>query len=124
MALTRPLGEVYFAYPEESPYAGGPSINLAQSPDAIHWKPLDQRLLSATVRPRYQELPTDSTSRMRLETTNTLSSEQTRATATPTISAASTPMTRKEVPLIFRRLPRGGPAPYSCCWGLPHRPPW
>src|SRR5271166_6611174 len=42
MALTRPLGEVYFAYPEASPYAGGPSINLAQSPDAIHWKPLDQ----------------------------------------------------------------------------------
>jgi len=42
MALTRPLGEVYFAYPEASSYAGGPSINLAQSPDAIHWKPLDQ----------------------------------------------------------------------------------
>ena len=42
MALTRPLGEVYFAYPEASPYAGGPSINLAQSPDAIHWKPLDR----------------------------------------------------------------------------------
>jgi hypothetical protein len=42
IALTRPLGEVYFAYPEASPYAGGPSINLAQSPDAIHWKPLDQ----------------------------------------------------------------------------------
>lgn len=41
MALTRPLGEVYFAYPEESPFAGGPSINLAQSPDALHWKPLD-----------------------------------------------------------------------------------
>ena len=42
MALTRPMGEVYFAYPDASPYAGGPSINLAQSPDAIHWKPLDQ----------------------------------------------------------------------------------
>jgi len=42
MALTRPLGEVYFAYPEESPYAGGPSINLAQSPDALHWKPLER----------------------------------------------------------------------------------
>ena len=42
MALTRPLGEVYFAYPEASPYAGGPSINFAQSPDALHWKPLDQ----------------------------------------------------------------------------------
>lgn len=42
MALTRPLGELYFAYPESSPFAGGPSINLAQSPDALHWKPLDQ----------------------------------------------------------------------------------
>jgi predicted GH43/DUF377 family glycosyl hydrolase len=42
VALTRPLGEVYFAYPEASPYAGGPSINLAASPDALHWKPFDQ----------------------------------------------------------------------------------
>lgn len=42
MALTRPLGELYFAYPEVSPFAGGPSINLAQSPDVLHWKPLDR----------------------------------------------------------------------------------
>ena len=42
MALTRPMGEVYFTYPDESPYAGGPSINLASSPDGLHWKPLDQ----------------------------------------------------------------------------------
>ena len=41
MALTRPLGEVYFACPPDSPYVGGPSINFAQSPDALHWKPLD-----------------------------------------------------------------------------------
>jgi predicted GH43/DUF377 family glycosyl hydrolase len=41
-ALTRPLGEVYFAYPESSPYAGGPSIQLASSPDALHWKPFDR----------------------------------------------------------------------------------
>ena len=41
MALTRPLGEVYFAYPPDSPWRAGPSINLAQSPDALHWKPLD-----------------------------------------------------------------------------------
>jgi predicted GH43/DUF377 family glycosyl hydrolase len=40
-ALTRPLGELYFVYPDDSPYVGGPSINLAQSPDALHWKPLD-----------------------------------------------------------------------------------
>ena len=41
-ALTRPLGEVYFAYPESSPYAGGPSMQLASSPDALHWKPCDR----------------------------------------------------------------------------------
>lgn len=41
VALTRPLGEVYFAYPESSPWAGGPSMHLASSPDAIHWKPFD-----------------------------------------------------------------------------------
>ena len=39
-ALTRPLGECYFAYPEDSPWIGGPSINLATSPDALHWRPL------------------------------------------------------------------------------------
>ena len=42
VALTRPLGEVYFAYPEGSPYAGGPSMHLAASPDALHWKPFDR----------------------------------------------------------------------------------
>ena len=42
VALTRPLGEVYFAYPDASPYAGGPSINFASSPDALHWKPFDR----------------------------------------------------------------------------------
>lgn len=41
MALTRPLGEVYFAYPDESPWLGGPSINFAISPDALHWRPTD-----------------------------------------------------------------------------------
>lgn len=41
LALTRPLGEVYFAYPEDSPWLGGPSINFAASPDALHWRPLD-----------------------------------------------------------------------------------
>ena len=50
VALTRPLGEVYFAYPDASPYAGGPSINLASSPDALHWKPFDQ----PGIRPRKQ----------------------------------------------------------------------
>ena len=45
MALTRPLGEVYFAAPDHDPYIGGPSINLATSPDALHWKPVDHSLL-------------------------------------------------------------------------------
>jgi predicted GH43/DUF377 family glycosyl hydrolase len=40
-AMTRPLGEVYFAYPDDSPYVGGPSINFAMSPDALHWKPAE-----------------------------------------------------------------------------------
>jgi len=45
MALTRPLGELYFAFPPDSDFGGGPSINLAQSPDALHWKPLDAPFL-------------------------------------------------------------------------------
>jgi beta-1,2-mannobiose phosphorylase / 1,2-beta-oligomannan phosphorylase len=52
MALTRPLGELYFAYPEHEPYLGGPSINLAVSPDALHWKPIEHPFL----RPRKQSL--------------------------------------------------------------------
>jgi predicted GH43/DUF377 family glycosyl hydrolase len=38
-ALTRPLGDLYFAYPPGSEWRAGPSINLATSPDALHWKP-------------------------------------------------------------------------------------
>jgi predicted GH43/DUF377 family glycosyl hydrolase len=38
-AQTRPLGDLYFAYPPGSEWRAGPSINLATSPDAIHWKP-------------------------------------------------------------------------------------
>lgn len=38
-ALTRPTGGGYFLYPEASPFHAGPSINLATSPDALHWKP-------------------------------------------------------------------------------------
>jgi predicted GH43/DUF377 family glycosyl hydrolase len=41
-ALTRPLGELYFAYPEHVGFAGGPVIHLASSPDALHWKPCDR----------------------------------------------------------------------------------
>jgi predicted GH43/DUF377 family glycosyl hydrolase len=38
-AQTRPLGDLYFAYPPGSDWRAGPSINLATSPDALHWKP-------------------------------------------------------------------------------------
>jgi predicted GH43/DUF377 family glycosyl hydrolase len=41
-ALTRPLGEVYFAYPPGSDYLSGPSIQLATSPDALHWRPMER----------------------------------------------------------------------------------
>ncbi|MDG2522274.1 glycosidase [Caulobacter segnis] len=39
-ALTRPQGDCYFAYPPDSEWLGGASINLARSPDALHWRPL------------------------------------------------------------------------------------
>lgn len=38
-AQTRPLGDLYFAYAPGSEWRAGPSINLATSPDARHWKP-------------------------------------------------------------------------------------
>lgn len=38
-AQTRPLGDLYFAYPPGSEWRAGPSINLATSPDVLHWKP-------------------------------------------------------------------------------------
>jgi len=41
-AQTRPLGDLYFAYPPGSEWRAGPSINLATSPDALHWKPYDR----------------------------------------------------------------------------------
>ena len=41
-AQTRPLGDLYFAYPPDSEWRAGPSINLATSPDALHWKPYDR----------------------------------------------------------------------------------
>lgn len=47
-ALTRPLGDLYFSYPPDSEFEAGPSINLASSPDALHWRPVDTPL----IRPR------------------------------------------------------------------------
>ncbi|MGJ0238257.1 glycosidase [Novosphingobium fluoreni] len=41
-AQTRPLGDLYFAYPPGSEWRAGPSINLAYSPDARFWKPVDK----------------------------------------------------------------------------------
>ncbi len=38
-AQTRPLGETWLAYPPGSEWRAGPAINLASSPDALHWKP-------------------------------------------------------------------------------------
>jgi predicted GH43/DUF377 family glycosyl hydrolase len=54
MALTRPLGDLYFAYPPDSDYMPGPAIQFAQSPDALHWKPLD----APGIRPRRGTLTT------------------------------------------------------------------
>jgi len=44
-ALTRPMGDHYFISPDYSNIIGGPSINLTQSPDLLHWKPLDMPLI-------------------------------------------------------------------------------
>ena len=38
-AQTRPLGDLYFAYPPGSEWRAGPSINLATSKDGHYWKP-------------------------------------------------------------------------------------
>ena len=46
-AMTRPLGEVWFAYPEAAPWFGGPCIQFASSPDALHWKPSESPGLRA-----------------------------------------------------------------------------
>lgn len=46
-ALTRPLGEVWFAYPHEAEWSGGPCIQFATSPDALHWKPSESPGLRA-----------------------------------------------------------------------------
>jgi predicted GH43/DUF377 family glycosyl hydrolase len=47
-ALTRPLGDLYFAYPPGSEWRAGPSIQLASSPDCRHWQPC----LEPGIRPR------------------------------------------------------------------------
>jgi len=46
-ALTRPLGECYFAGASSSPWHPGAAIHLARSPDLLHWKPADRPFLRA-----------------------------------------------------------------------------
>lgn len=46
-ALTRPLGECYFATSPGSSFHPGAAIHLASSPDLLHWKPSDHSLLKA-----------------------------------------------------------------------------
>lgn len=45
-ALTRPLGDHYFISSPLTNILVGPSINIAQSPDLLHWKPLESPLIS------------------------------------------------------------------------------
>lgn len=44
-ALTRPLGSAFFATAPRAAFRPGPSINLARSPDLLHWKPVDTPFL-------------------------------------------------------------------------------
>jgi predicted GH43/DUF377 family glycosyl hydrolase len=44
-ALTRPLGSLYFQTAKNSEFLPGPTINLASSPDLLHWKPADDPLI-------------------------------------------------------------------------------
>lgn len=44
-ALTRPLGSLYFQTGKDSKFLPGTTINLASSPDLLHWKPTDNPLL-------------------------------------------------------------------------------
>ena len=41
-ALTRPVGENYLISPQNSLTLSGPSMFMAQSPDLLHWKPVEK----------------------------------------------------------------------------------
>ncbi len=47
-ALTRPLGECYFASAPASEFHPGAAVQMASSPDLLHWKPKDQPFLRTT----------------------------------------------------------------------------
>lgn len=42
VALTRPLGSSWVASPPDDAHVAGPAIQLAGSPDALHWRPFDR----------------------------------------------------------------------------------
>lgn len=46
-ALTRPLGECYFASPPSSEWHPGAGIHIASSQDMLHWTPADKAFLRA-----------------------------------------------------------------------------
>ena len=46
-ALTRPLGECYFAPSPNSEWHAGAAIHISSSPDLLHWKPADTAFLRA-----------------------------------------------------------------------------
>ncbi|MBK9732647.1 MAG: glycosidase [Chitinophagaceae bacterium] len=46
-ALTRPMGECYFASSPGSLYHPGAAIHMATSPDLLHWKPMNQPFIRA-----------------------------------------------------------------------------
>ncbi|HEV8084214.1 MAG TPA: hypothetical protein VGP55_13490 [Chitinophagaceae bacterium] len=46
-ALTRPMGECYFATPADSLYHPGAAIHLSSSTNLLHWKPSDNAFLRA-----------------------------------------------------------------------------
>ena len=56
MALTRPLGEVYFAHPPGGEGLGGPAIHFAASPDLLHWRPLETPGLRARAGSRVRKV--------------------------------------------------------------------
>ncbi len=45
-ALTRPLGDHFFISSPKASLLPGPSINIARSPDLLHWKPLESPLIT------------------------------------------------------------------------------
>ena len=53
-ALTRPIGDHWFAWPPGSEWRSGPSINFARSPDGLHWQPV----AGSAIRPRADRLDT------------------------------------------------------------------